>query len=92
MKPSEIVDDLIEAVAGLPTDAARVKAFEMVIVATATRTRDPARLRRTLKAMCALEAAGPAELVAFKRKLDAALDAAQDDAALASSITIAFPQ
>jgi hypothetical protein len=92
MKNTEIVNDLIEAVAELPTDAARVKAFEKLIVVMATRTRDKARLRRILKAMCALEAAGPAELLAFKRKLDAALDAAQDDASLASSITTAFPQ
>jgi hypothetical protein len=92
MKPTEIVKDLIDAVADLPTDAARVKAFETLIVLMATRTRDPARLRRALKAMCAMKAAGPAELLAFKRKLDATLDAAQDDASLSAAITGAFPQ
>jgi hypothetical protein len=89
---TEIVKDLIDAVAELPTDAARVKAFETLIVLMATRTRDPARLRRALKAMCAMKVAEPAELVAFKRKLVATLDAAQDDASLAAAMTAAFPQ
>jgi hypothetical protein len=88
MKQAWDAAEIIEALMELPTAALQVKALERIIVAMAKRG---GGLRRALNEMNKISLDGaPMELVVFRSKLAAALDAAQDDGALASAITEAF--
>jgi hypothetical protein len=82
--------EMLEYLLDLP-EAEQVRAFERLIVAVATVVRDGSRLRQFFKGIDELPLAGSSpELAAFRLKLRGALEAAQDDSALAAAITTGF--